>query len=359
MKYEVKIRTLTPLHIGTGNILLRDYDYVTTEDRTLVLNQEAILTQEYERTGRVPDRPAGRFVAPADLKDGSPLVRYSLAGATSVGQIQEQIKDVQGQCYLPGSSIKGALRTVLMAHALRSRAFVPDLDTLAGAKSWAAQPWERAIFGQKPNSDLLRALQVADTQPLVQSAQRLTLLNAQVFSGGVPSAPVWVEAIPHGQSFQTVIRVDDWLLQEQAGRFGWKDKSRWLTDLPALGQAWAVERLNKERAFAEEKRMENPAKACAQLLKYRLASNQFMLQVGWGTGWSGITVGTLLSLSDQRRVRERYGLGRPPRARGEVRLDPNKPFPNSRRLHVARGTGASAEPGVPLGWVVVEMNSKG
>ncbi len=355
MNYRVRITTLTPLHIGSGSVLLRDYDYVTGKDKTFVLNQDAVYADAYDRTGQVPTRPAGRLIAVTELKDNSPFVRYSLTGTTTVDQIQEQIKDPHSRCYLPGSSLKGALRTVLFAHSVRSKAISINLDALDYARERAAHAWEQAAFGRDPNHDLLRALQIADSAPLPTVPARTMLLQTRVFAGNRPSALIWVEAVAHQTSFQTTLRLDDGLLKQNARDLGWEANADWLTRLPELANTLARERIAAERAFAQKSGWPNPGIAFDRWAAMDLKTNQFLLQMGWGTGWAGMTIGSLLSASDQLKVRAKYRLGRPPRSKGDWTPDPNKPFPKSRRYHVARGNNLDAEPGVPLGWVLVSL----
>lgn len=362
MNFTLTIRTLTPLHIGSGAELLRDYDYVTAKGRTFILDQDAVLADAFERTKVVPTQPAGKLVTPADLHDGSPFVRYSIQGETSLDQIREQVKDVYGRCYLPGSSLKGALRTVLMAHAIRSKTFTPRLEWLNDDPRMADDRWDATVFGDDPNHDLLRALQITDSHPLATQPSPLMLVSARAFPAtDKNSIPIAVEAIAHNTRISALMRVEDWLLQEkQARKLGWGDKAAWLTQLPALANTRARERLEQERQFAFEHKFEQTTRALDQLIEGlpKLKPTQFLLQLGWGIGWTGTTIGTLLSPNMQKQIRVRYKLGKPPRAPRSWQPDLNQPFPKSRRLHVASGQNANVEPGVPLGWVLVEMKAR-
>jgi len=361
MNFTVNIRTLTPLHISSGSLLLRDYDYVTADGRTFVLDQDTVLDDVFERTNVVPTQPAGKLIQSNELREDSRFVRYTIQGETSLNQIHEQIKDVYGQCYLPGSSLKGALRTVLMAHAIRSSAISPLSEMLVDDPKSADDRWEKAVFGDDPNRDLLRALQVADSQPLPKQPSPLRLLNVRAFSATDSSSiPIAVEAIAHNIRLTTAVHIEDWLLQEkQVRQLGWQNKTQWLTQLPALANTRARERLEQERQFAFEHRFEQTTRALDQLLEglTKLKPSQFLLQLGWGTGWTGMTIVPVLPLETQKQIRVRYKLGKPPHASKQWRVDVTQPFPKSRRLQVAQGEGINAEPGVPLGWVLVEVKA--
>ncbi len=361
MIYTVRVSLISPLHIGTGTILLRDYDFKTVGSRTWVLNQDAIFADVFDRAGGRPDwnllaLPPGQLVQDKELYDGSPFVRYGLEGTTTVDQVREQIKDIYGQCYLPGSSLKGALRTVLMSHAIRSGRFQPDLSALGERREWAGQPWERAIFGPNPNQDLLRALIVADSEPLPRSPSPLMLLNAQVFTrDGRPGSPIVVEALKPDTVFQTTLRIDDYLLSEAARALRFGDRREWLMNLAQIANEISRARIEGEMRWYEgNPAFQNVLSLYRQLAQFRTRGNAFILQIGWGAGWTAKSVGFWLPKAAQDTLRRRYRLGRPPRAGRDWQPNLAQPFPRSRRLR-ARRTQTQVVPDWPLGWVLVEM----
>ena len=198
MKYSVTIETLSPLHIGTGTELLKDFDYVSTRGRTYVINQDAVYGAEFDQRGGEArlSLPPSHLVSEDQWQEGSPLVRYTVQGSTSIEQIHEQIKDVHGCCYLPGSSLKGALRTGLLAHAALSGGLEEaEVNYRQGrdgnfVKEFAAENFERTLFRplkNDPNHDLLRTLHVFDSQPMPAIPSRMMLCLARVFTGGEPT----------------------------------------------------------------------------------------------------------------------------------------------------------------------------
>lgn len=365
MIYRLTVSLISPVHIGTGRVLLRDYDFKTVGSRTWVLNQDAILADAYDRASGQADwnrlaLPPGQLVRDAELHEGSPFVRYALAGTTTVDQVREQIKNVYGQCYLPGSSLKGALRTVLMSHALRSNFWQPDLNALGDRREWAGQPWERAVFGPDPNRDLLRALVVADSDPLPLSPSPLMLLNAQVFTAdGRPGSPIVVEALRPDTVFHTTLRVDDYLFSPAARALGFADRRQWLTDLARIANQINQARIAREQEwYRSHPAFQTVLSFYSQLAKARLSERAFILQIGWGAGWTAKSVGFWLPKAAQDALRRRYKLGRPPRAGRDWQPNLARPFPRSRRLR-ARRSQNQVLPDWPLGWVLVEMEEAG
>ena len=353
MKYDVTITTLSPLHIGTGTELLRDYDFRCDKGRTWMLNQEAILAAEYEEeTGKGPIRwqrlktPAGQLLSADELKPDSPFVRYVLEDEPQGNVIREQIKDAFGRVYIPGSSLKGALRTVLMMAYAVGQGFRFSEENLNNSREWAAQRWERAIFGSDPNHDLMRALHVVDSEPLPAS-QTLVLIRAEVMGGTKPGAPINVEAIKPDVSFRTSLLVDDYLFSSAAASLDFQRQKDRLDRLVKEARTWATDLLEKEIAFAKERpSLSQALNLYNQMLSSPLPPGAFFLQLGWGAGWQAKTVGPWLPPPMQRSVRERYQLGRPPKASRDWKPNSNTPFPKSRRASKCYG---------PFGWVLVKM----
>ena len=359
MNYRMTVYTVTPLHIGSGEILLRGYDYVSGKDRTFVLDRDAVLSAEYDKTGRVPTKAPGELIAASELREESPFVRYAMAGTTRIEQMHEQVKDIHGQLYIPGSSLKGALRTILFAHALETKSFTPNPNTLGEKQWWAAKEWERAAFGENPNKDLMRIVQVADTNALKATITRLRLLDAQVFQASNGGSPITVEAIADKVLFETIMHLDDYLLKPaQIETLGWGSKTEWLKRIPELAQQRARARIADEKRFAAQNGWTNAVKVYEQLETFQPKPGQFLVQMGWGMGYSGATIGLLVEKQQQVKLRERYNLGRPPHAPREWRVNPDTPFPKSRRMRVGAGVNANAVPDRPLGWVVVSLEQK-
>lgn len=361
--YDVTISLLTPLHIGSGTELRRDYDYVTHGDKTWVMNADAFLEAIYLRNGnfdeRIIGRPAAELLQPQDFREDSPYFRYVLPGqprAQGHGAVlREQYKDAFQRPYLPGSTIKGALRTILAWHGFQQQKLHLDVGEMSGSRSWAGQTLERKVFGQNPNYDLLRALQVADSAP--QATERLQIVNAQVVTGSEKmGSPIEVEAVRLDTEFTTTITIDDYLHSEEAeARLRFGQRWSWLEQLPVLARAWATELITQERNWYRSRKYDNVGRFYHQLLanlkQGGLAENQLFLPLGWGGGWSAKTIGAPLQqdaaawerlLGDKRLSPARFS-----RRAGDI-------FPKSRRAVVV-----NQQVMAPLGWCLVEMKKRG
>ncbi|MEJ5310510.1 MAG: type III-A CRISPR-associated RAMP protein Csm5 [Anaerolineae bacterium] len=368
--YNVKVTVLSPLHIGSGRDLLNEYDYAIYQGQTWRINEDTLLEAQNVDDPAIADRlaqtpPAQLLRAPADFRPDSRLFRYVIKGtprATGTGaEVREQFKDVYDRPYLPGTTLKGALRTALGWLAWEKRGLRPDRTKLGRDRRFAAQQYEHELFGRDPNHDLLRALQVGDSAPV--GVDRLMIVNARVLNrGGKPASPIELEALRPDTVFELTLKIDNVLFSSWAQAHGLKmPGAALLRELPGVVQAHTAQRLAREAEwFARIPGADKVAAYYRQLRDTRLSPSAFFIQIGWGAGWEGKTFGSRLQADSNfmetivRHPKEGgYGL-----ARGQRK--PGDPFPKSRRVlvQVQRGPdGRTVEiPHSPLGWVLVEIH---
>lgn len=151
--FFIKIEILTPVHIGNGveRHLKRNYDYlidgkklkIYTLNSLLQQNQlvEAIISDEFNLENLY------RKFKPIFPKE---FISYDIDyDGTEIRQIFAHIKDGNGKFYIPGSSLKGAIRSVLLG------------NMVGAAKMKNNNNVEVQVFGSI-NEDVLRHLQLTD-----------------------------------------------------------------------------------------------------------------------------------------------------------------------------------------------------
>jgi CRISPR-associated protein Csm5 len=360
--YDVTISLFTPLHIGSGAELRRDFDYVTYNRRTWVMNADAFLAHLQKPDGsfddRIVGRPASELLKPEDYQPNSGFFRYVLPGTprsdASGAVLREQVKDAFDRPYLPGSSIKGALRTVLAWHGFKETNQQLDVQELGYSRSWAGQKTERAIFGRNPNYDLLRALHVADSE--TQDQDRLLLVNAQVFTGGdKPGAPIELESIRQDTTFTTTITIDEHQHSPEAERqLRHGNRWDWLHELSQIAQRYALERTQAEMQWYQQRKYSQVAGFYGQMVgalsSGHLGPNRFLLQIGWGGGWASKTIGAPLMAN---AIAWERLLGDKRLSPARMRRSGGSEFPKSRRSVSTKDT-----PAAPFGWCMVEMRER-
>lgn len=184
LTWDVTLRVVTPVHIGDNTTLRGDLaDFVIREievmqrreRRLLVTNWESLLTavplDVAEQATRSPqglrNLVSAAFEHPRDT-------RYSvrLFPRDTPGEMRNFIRDGMGEIYIPGSSIKGAIRTALVARAMAGRRWSlggqysrhPERD-LRGNDAPLIATSRDARQLSAPNRDILRFLRVSDFYP--------------------------------------------------------------------------------------------------------------------------------------------------------------------------------------------------
>jgi CRISPR-associated protein Csm5 len=363
--YSMKFTTITPLHIGTGRTLLHEYDYAVHDRKTWVINQSALLEAQKDVDDpkvaqRLATIPPAQLLEDADFVEGNRLFRYVLMGqprSQAEGiEVQEQFKDVFEHPYIPGSSLKGALRTVIGWHAWKELKLEPDASLLKPRREWAGAKFEQTIFGRDPNNDALRALHVSDSDP--QDASKLLLINVRIINpGGGDGAPVQMEAVSPDTTFTGTMKFDlalysDWARKNQLKLGG----EKWLMNLAKIANDHAKERIEAELQWFKQVKNAGPVlDLYRQLAKANLPDNQFFLRLGWGTGWDDKTFGSNLQADEDfmEYIIHRYRMTKGQREAGDA-------FPGSRRgvVQLRKASDGSVQESImrPLGWLLVEMN---
>ncbi|MEW6716439.1 MAG: type III-A CRISPR-associated RAMP protein Csm5 [Chloroflexota bacterium] len=365
--YRTRVSVITPLHIGSGNTLLHEYDYAIHEGRTWRIDEFSLLDAQDVDNPRMAEHlastPPVQLLQPGDFKEDGHLFRYIIQGtprsAAEGAEVQEQLKDYRDCPYLPGTSLKGALRTALAWHGWKQKNLKLDIAKLDRRREWAAQNFERDIFGATPNKSLLRALHVGDSQSV--PADALMLLNVRVVNiDGKLSAPIELEAIRPDTIFESQMKFDWALFSEWARKQGLNlSGGEWLKSLGHIVNQHAQDRIAHELHWY--KTLPNGGRLASfyeRLSQSEMGEGRFLLQLGWGTGWEDKTLGSRLQANADfmERLIKDYRLTRGRRQRGD-------PFPKSRRVAMAytrnpQGKIVGETPAYPLGWVLVEMTEK-
>lgn len=319
----------------------------------------------------VSDLLKSKLLTDADLTDGSRIVRYHYSGTPEVktgrSEILACVKDVYDRLYLPGSSLKGALRTVLawaLAPTLAARQLLTFTDENDNRK--AAGQIEQAIFHGRSQQDrkrvshqllfdVMRTVHIGDSRPLAQAP---VLLQVRVFPKG---SPITVEAIPAGVTLTAVLQIEQYPFQSSIAR-QIVDFGEWAKYLqPAQIAEWGRQRA---RALIErEQRYFNGRADAANLSKFyadlrtrldQLAdTNAFLAPIGWGAGWQSKTLADRLRDNPQREAQfvqavKKYNMKLNSQRSERFRAD--DVFPATRKV-IVRNKQAL----LPLGWVCITI----
>jgi CRISPR-associated protein Csm5 len=352
-KFKIRVEVLSPIHIGNGQELLKDVDFITAGQRTYVLNLDEYAQWAYDSQSSdawMQNKPGHLLASRNDLATLG-LHRYVMNGTPVNNRLRAYVKTVYGEPYIPGSTLKGLLRTLYVWGFYSVKGTYPDLDRLGKNRSWAAQGVEREVMGLNPNLDVFRAVRVSDSTPLDPKVLKVHSVNiyptTQRSNRGVI---VDVEAIPDGSMLTATLSLDMYGFGNAISELGWKGKRKTLAPetIAIFGKAFAEKRLEQEREFFHQHEDVKVVSSFYRSLEaIPLTENQFIAQIGWGTGWNSKTLNDLLMI-DQRKFAwlvKTYKMTRFPETFNE-----KSSFPKSRQILQHGGRYVR-----PMGWILITV----
>jgi CRISPR-associated protein Csm5 len=249
-KVEVTLKALSPLFIGSGQSLTKkEYIFDRKDHRIYIPDlgrltgylSELLLISAFEKYLLHPAKNYLRlFLAEHNIfkKDYHNFVRYSLdAGEVEDGKrfrnILTFMKGPDERPFIPGSSLKGAIRTAVATRLLKDGAFERSIsriergaDNYTGARkylSYEANTLERSLFCKLGISDprdsdrvkwnnlvndFMRGVQVSDSAPI--DFENLTICGKydRKPDGYLASLPIYRECLIPGTQASFVITLE-------------------------------------------------------------------------------------------------------------------------------------------------------
>lgn len=404
-RYRYKLHTLAPVHIGTGETML-PIEFQISDDSMLmwipelerVFEQRQDLTEVFARRlmdtqpSNLTNAMIGGLLAGVNFQNPS-ILKYSTKqppqknyGYFGLKTLREQVsqkknsevrlavKSPDYRLYIPGSSIKGAMKTAwAYDYCKKNSKILTDISKVDGDRKAHAlvQNLFQSDEGKDANYDLFRVLQIGDTEP-VKPEDALYVVAARVLSAAVrpgsKNVPAqwknyWIfcEAVARETTHTGSAAMNMELLSDKNAQreLKWREEQREFS-LQSLCRAvnsfaldicnWEIEYFSKIIQTQERCETESVLKLYRDYWKKQLetifnnaSENTCYLSIGYGSGWHKMTVGMLLEreLGDKFKVlREKLGL-----AKRHTEFD----YPKSRKL-IKEGKAT-----YPFGWVKLEF----
>ena len=381
MKQNYQLEVVTPVHIGSGETLSHlDGYYANGQwhridlDRVLVhpsADLNALTNEMGRRNFRWERHLRQQNMEPTELS------AYSLPCPQSPEEVEirEAIKGIHDQPFIPGSTLKGAIRTALLEEILNVS---DDIYKKSGEhlnkliekgsrenprREQPARRIETLAFGGDPNRDLFRALQVSDTVLLksdaleIGMAWTMTLNQNNELVQKVDRGREYknfVQQIRANQHLTFTLKIDDLLFRDREKQqldFNALQQET-LQDIAEVCRSTTDQLTRSERDFFSYYNLPEIANIYDKLtsLNDALPEGAFLLQIGWGTGYNANTVASLFTDDAEAPVnwmdlRERFQLGGSRSRRGAY---DEREFPKTRRI-LYRGQNPIA----PFGWVKI------
>lgn len=292
--------------------------------------------------------------------NGRPLVRYALNGRPASGEVYEQIKDVADRLYLPGSSLKGAIRSALAWDVAHSPAVAALEKAVTGGPKNADDAIEQEVFLGAPRlqrrinktvRDVLRVLRISDSAPLAVTPD---LLAVRIYRSRSAQGLIALEAVPAGVEFRATLQIERYPFESQAARsildFGDWQRRLQPDELAAACRRRAARLIDGEQEyFTRQTDAVELTRFYANLRAHleRMDAHTFLLPIGWGAGWRSKTLDDRLrqGVEHERafvKMVQRHNLKKHKSAGFRC----GDAFPETRKV-IMRG----ALPWRPLGWV--------
>jgi len=307
---KIKIETLTPVHIGSGRDLSANTEILQfgEENKTIlvVIDEEKVLniigTENIDKWTDIIKKNDNfkeyLMQRSNKLKAEDISKRKIIVFADDISRnktLKEQMFDGRQISYIPGSSIKGAIRTAILAEEANKNIDLAKRN-LKGRKGFSGQELEKKLFGSNPNDDIFRFLQIGDAY----FDYNTIALKAEIFN---MSYKEWsfkkgksqlIEAIPDGAEAYFQLKINNKLLN--------LNKSKANTDFLQEHNLFTI--INKhtkrlliqELKFAEEvstveEAFDDYKNTLSDLITNinSCTKNEAILRIGFGSGWNFIT----------------------------------------------------------------------
>lgn len=315
-----KLECLTPVHIASGEELMRNIDFYSADGVTEVLDPNLVLKHfgAFEGFAEVIRRGGGigEFIrSRGPGADGCRLCR--VPGAIDAQKLRVAIRTADGRPIIPGSSIKGALRTLLLAawsgeggpHSGKRPGPVVDALWKAGyGHRTSSQQLEEAVFRFKregmranPRTDLMRTLTVSDAMFAPAS---LRVVSSRAV-GTTRNTLTAAEVLEPGARALIAMRAGDPFVDE---RLPFPHRLPDLATLAGWSHQHARHLLNGDLEYFRSRSEDTVAQRIEEILAAleRAADNAIIVRLGWGTGWRSMT-GDILNADERNRVMRRVG----------------------------------------------------
>lgn len=365
---KIELEVLTPLHIGSGNEFINGFDIIEINRQKKIINLNALIEHFRDKPeelnnlttaiefNRLSDFMIGKRNIPPEV-----ISNKNIPASLDKTNIKKQIRNGNGELYLPGSSLKGVIRTALLHHFIGNDKSLKDSVTRQVEKIAASTYIDLryadsgiigTVLGQEIENNLLRLLQVSDALPVISYCE--TQVYQVKVLGTKRKLPIFCEMIPQGTKFIFSVTLDEYLnnhrkqagINQERGKNLLKDLPRAMYNLAAK----IIERHNEypSKEQVNEQDLSEFNRACDSIYTYLEGAEKnddFFAVLGGGSGWVGMT-GDLADINHLKpEIKDKL------RQKLELAADHTGcEFPKTRKLVLDAKNGASMP-----GWVKMKI----
>lgn len=324
---KIKLTTLSPLHIGSGVQYQGNAEYLYFEkEKALVVADEVkileiiLVENMHVWVNYIESKEKGSFLdylrqRKPDIKPEDVSKRVlPLKGKRTPyfsNTLREQIHGGLSVPYLPGSSLKGAMRTAIFAGALTknyAEIGVPEnklgmIHKFNNRFIISDKLLQQEVFGRDPNSDWLRMLQVGDCY--FQAGTHAAFAEVLNERGRAQQYEIkgevgqLIEYVPAGREAELLLNIPekhrDLIVRKEPGLFRPAVKQLSLEWLCQLLHRHSLQLLDNEIKFFDEADLPHDAEGLLDFLvdlrrkATAFPENACLVRIGYGTGYRNMT----------------------------------------------------------------------
>ncbi len=313
---QFEIKTITPVHVGSGRFLQNKVEYVFSDRSIGIVDERKVfdLLGEERLKQWLQSIESGTsiavFLKPFVAKLTVDMIcsrkialKCDKEQAKSQSSLKEQLYNGMGHPYIPGSSIKGAIRSAIYnQELLKKETPINFVDSRGQQVKPNASVLEKQLFGNDPNHDVFRFLQIGDAYFEPNSTVATNMVNINIKQNGATkdsSKNQLVEAIGENQSAGFTIKLNQKLLSANVRNGQVRNAPAYLNSIKSLFQTINKNTrllINEEKDFWAD--FENDDDAVAEYLEKiqsvldeatKCSENECILRLGHGSGYTFIS----------------------------------------------------------------------
>jgi CRISPR-associated protein Csm5 len=297
MIYKYYIKIITPVHIGSGNEYGK-WDFSTEGNKVFIVDINELLERNTNNTYLISHfaedthKNLTELLNKAKIKD--PPTLYHLAGdIQNMQKLNEHIK-TSGEPYIPGSSIKGAIRTAILWKLAKDK--MVEVEKILKKHPTKDDEVIAILFGKDPKFDILKTLHTSD---VIFNKNDLKVIQTKVLSKSdgsfkyksIRNNPISIhnESLKEDANSSSVLRIniDAYLIEKESW---FKQNSDYLKNFEHICREFAMHFIEQEIQFFKDCNCKVLRDYYEDLLK-KVTKNKesIYIHLGWGIGWRSMT----------------------------------------------------------------------
>jgi len=331
------IQTLTPVHIGNGTTYTRNIDFIQAGNQIGIIDDYKVLKFIGEENLRqwiasiergnneFIELLKGRGFIDAKLEKICKRICVLQSPDNMSTQLKEHYRTSMTGVTIPGSSLKGSIKTAIFDFLTSLESFAFDISEIKFTRwdkkkniektEWKDSKVEKRLFGDTANDKSTRFLKVGDITftDIKTEVHEIRILNLEndewVFKSG---QYFLAEAIPAGCKAQFDLTLNDLLLKRNREKNPglWpNEKTQFLSNgYPALCKTindftaslieWEFDLLEQENLPEVGISMLNAYEQVINEIE-KCNSNEFIIRIGANSGWIFMTGGWWRRFTDE------------------------------------------------------------